>query len=176
MRGIVNELYLDDLREKTLRGQKGQKARGFMVGEATYGYRSVPVGEMRLDRRGRPRPDGYRMVIEPSEAPIVQRIFREFGEGKAIKSIVKWLNADVLPIRDHPPGPRSPRGPGRWFELVTMVDAIATNSNRCRAAFRVSSPRHTPAFSLPSYRRKGFTTQSVRNVHLRDRAGSPRNR
>jgi site-specific DNA recombinase len=44
MRGIVNELYLDDLREKTLRGQKGQKARGFIVGEATYGYRSVPVG------------------------------------------------------------------------------------------------------------------------------------
>src|SRR5262245_60275667 len=27
MRGIVNELYLDDLREKTLRGQKGQKAQ-----------------------------------------------------------------------------------------------------------------------------------------------------
>jgi site-specific DNA recombinase len=45
MRGIVNELYLDDLREKTLRGQKGQKARGFTVGEATYGYRSVPVGD-----------------------------------------------------------------------------------------------------------------------------------
>src|SRR5216684_2885168 len=56
MRGIINELYLDDLREKTLRGQKGQKARGFTVGEATYGYHSVPVGEMRVDRRGRPRP------------------------------------------------------------------------------------------------------------------------
>lgn len=31
--------YLDDLREKTLWGQLGQKARGFTVGEATYGYR-----------------------------------------------------------------------------------------------------------------------------------------
>jgi Resolvase, N terminal domain len=66
MRGIVNELYLDDLREKTLRGQKGQKARGFIVGESTYGYHSVPVGEMRVDRRGRPRPDGYRMVSIPT--------------------------------------------------------------------------------------------------------------
>ena len=47
MRGIVNELYLDDLREKTLRGQLGQKSRGFTVGEATYGYRSQPVGDMR---------------------------------------------------------------------------------------------------------------------------------
>lgn len=92
MRGIVNELYLDDLREKTLRGQKGQKARGFVVGESTYGYRSVPVGEMRVDRRGRPRPDGYRMVVEPAEAAIVQRVFTDFAEGKAITAIVKTLN------------------------------------------------------------------------------------
>lgn len=89
MRGIVNELYLDDLREKTLRGQKGQKASGFTVGEATYGYKSVPVGEMRVDRRGRPRPDGYRMTIEASEAEVVLRIFRDFGNGKAIKALVK---------------------------------------------------------------------------------------
>jgi site-specific DNA recombinase len=94
MRGIVNELYLDDLREKTLRGQKGQKARGFVVGESTYGYRSVPVGEMRVDRRGRPRPDGYRMVIEPREAAVVQRIFAAFVQGKAITAIVKALNTD----------------------------------------------------------------------------------
>src|SRR6266511_471969 len=84
MRGIVNELYLDDLREKTLRGQKGQKARGFTVGEATYGYRSEPVGEMRIDRRGRPRPDGYRMVPYPAEAEIVRRICCEFASGKAL--------------------------------------------------------------------------------------------
>jgi len=32
MRGIVNELYLDDLRDKTLRGQKGQKSRGCIEG------------------------------------------------------------------------------------------------------------------------------------------------
>jgi DNA invertase Pin-like site-specific DNA recombinase len=92
MRGIVNELYLDDLREKTLRGQKGQKARGFVVGERTYGYRSIPVGEMRVDRRGRPRPDGYKMVVDPSEAVVVQRVFTEFVEGKAITSIARRLN------------------------------------------------------------------------------------
>jgi len=96
MRGIVNELYLDDLREKTLRGQKGQKARGFTVGEATYGYHSVPVGEMRVDRRGRPRPDGYRMVIDPAEAEVVLRIFRDFGEGKAVKALTKELNIEEV--------------------------------------------------------------------------------
>src|SRR5262245_54737898 len=51
---------------------------------------------MRLDRRGRPRPDGYRMRIEPSEAQVVLRIFREFGNGKAVKSLVKELNAEEI--------------------------------------------------------------------------------
>jgi site-specific DNA recombinase len=99
MRGIVNELYLDDLRDKTLRGQLGQKARGFSVGEATYGYRSKPVGEMRIDRRGRPRPDGYRMVIDAGEATVVLRIFQNFAGGVGIKAIVKVLNADGVPGR-----------------------------------------------------------------------------
>src|SRR5262252_6797120 len=94
MRGIVNELYLDDLREKTLRGQIGQKVRGFVVGEATYGFRSQPAGEMRVDRRGRPRPDGYKMAIDPAEAGIVLRIFAEFVDGKAITAISRSLNAE----------------------------------------------------------------------------------
>ncbi len=33
MRGLINELYLDDLRKKTLRGLEGQKLRGFSAGE-----------------------------------------------------------------------------------------------------------------------------------------------
>jgi DNA invertase Pin-like site-specific DNA recombinase len=65
VRGIFNELQLTDLRKKTLRGQIGQKQRGFIVGEATFGYRSVPVGTVRMDKKGRPRPEGYRMTIEP---------------------------------------------------------------------------------------------------------------
>lgn len=99
MRGIVNELFLDDLREKTLRGQKGQKARGFSVGEATFGYRSEPVGEMRVDRRGRPRPEGYRMRPYPPEAEVVQKLFRDFAAGVSIKAIVADLNARGVPGR-----------------------------------------------------------------------------
>ena len=58
VRGIFNELQLRDLKKKTLRGQIGQKERGFAVGEKTFRYRSVPVGEMRVDKKGRPRPGG----------------------------------------------------------------------------------------------------------------------
>ena len=96
IRGIFNELQLQDLRKKTLRGQLGQKERGFFVGERTFGYRSVPVGEMRLDKKGRPRPDGYRMEIEPSEAEVVLRVFREFADGRPLTRIVKRLNEEGI--------------------------------------------------------------------------------
>src|SRR5262249_19594563 len=86
--------YLDDLREKTLRGQIGQKARGFVVGEATYGFRSQPAGGMRVDRRGRPRPDGYKMALDPAEPGMGRRICTEFVDGKAITAIAKGLNAE----------------------------------------------------------------------------------
>ena len=50
IRGIFNELQLSDLKKKTLRGQMGQKQRGFIAGEATFGYRSTPVGTVRMDK------------------------------------------------------------------------------------------------------------------------------
>ena len=71
IRGVFNELQLADLRKKTLRGQRGQKERGFFVGERTFGYKSVPVGTVRMDKKGRPRPEGYGMLVEPREAAIV---------------------------------------------------------------------------------------------------------
>ena len=96
VRGVFNELQLMDLRKKTLRGQIGQKQRGFIVGEATYGYRSMPVGEIRMDKKGRPRPEGYKMSVEPREAAVVLRVFQEFVEGKSESSIVKRLNAEGI--------------------------------------------------------------------------------
>src|SRR3972149_11455773 len=64
IRGIFNQFQLRDLKKKTLRGQMGQKQRGFIAGEATFGYRSTPVGTVRMDKKGRPRPDGYKMTVE----------------------------------------------------------------------------------------------------------------
>ncbi len=99
VRGIFNELQLTDLRKKTLRGQIGQKQRGFIVGEATFGYRSVPVGAVRMDKKGRPRPEGYRMVIEPREAAVVLRVFQEFADGHSESRIVRRLNEQSVPSR-----------------------------------------------------------------------------
>ena len=97
VRGIFNELQLRDLKKKTLRGQIGQKERGFFVGEKTFGYGSVPVGEMRMDKKGRPRPDGYKMEIEPTEAATVLRIFTAYADGSPLTRIVKTLNEESVP-------------------------------------------------------------------------------
>jgi site-specific DNA recombinase len=97
VRGIFNELQLRDLKKKTLRGQIGQKERGFFVGEKTFGYRSVPFGEMRMDKKGRPRPDGYKMEVEPTQAATVIRIFTSYADGMSRTQIVKTLNEENVP-------------------------------------------------------------------------------
>ena len=94
-----DQQFLRDLSKKTLRGQMGQKARGFFVGEATFGYRSRPCGEMRADKQGRLRPEGYTMEIEPLAAATVQRIFNEYADGKSLRRIVCGLNAEGVPSR-----------------------------------------------------------------------------
>lgn len=97
VRGIFNELQLRDLKKKTLRGQIGQKERGFFVGEKTFGYRSVPVGEMRMDKKGRPRPEGYGMEIEPKEAAVILRAFSSYADGQSLTQIVKTFNEESVP-------------------------------------------------------------------------------
>lgn len=135
MRGIVNELYLDDLREKTLRGQLGQKARGFTVGEATYGYRSQPVGEIRVDRRGRPRPEGYRMAIDAGEATVIRRIFQSFADGKSIRSIVCELNDE---------GIRGRRSLGRGWSPATVSRILKNEKYIGRWTWNRSETRRDP--------------------------------
>ena len=97
VRGIFNELQLRDLKKKTLRGQRGQKERGFFVGEKTFGYRSVAVGEIRMDKKGRPRPEGYAMEIEPAQAAVILRIFTSYADGLPLTKIVKTLNEENVP-------------------------------------------------------------------------------
>ncbi len=98
-RGIINELYLTDLKKKTHRGQMGQVLRGFSVGSRGYGYTTVPEGESKYDKKGRLRADGFRLVIIPEEARVIQRIFQEFIEGKAVTKITKQLNQDRVPTK-----------------------------------------------------------------------------
>ena len=101
-RGLVNELYLDDLREKTHRGLAGQFDRGFSAGGRSYGYRSVQDGT------------GRRLVINEDEAAIVREVYERYGAGESARAIAHRLNARGVP---------SARG-GTWA-VSAMVGAVA---------------------------------------------------
>lgn len=96
IRGFMNELYLDDLKKKTMRGLEGQKLRGFSAGESVYGYSTHPVGELKLNKKGVARYEGRVHKINVEEAEIVKRIFKEFIDGKSIYKIVEGLNKDKV--------------------------------------------------------------------------------
>ena len=92
VRGLINELYLDDLRHKTHRGQEGQVARGFLAGGKSYGYNIV-----KTDKGSRPE-------INEQEAKQVKWIFSRYAEGWSVQKIAAELNRQGIP---------SPRG-GTW--------------------------------------------------------------
>jgi site-specific DNA recombinase len=73
MRGLMNELYLDDLREKTHRGLHGQALAGNNTGGRAYGYRHVAIEHpSRLDPHGRPVVEAVRREIDPEQAAVIR--------------------------------------------------------------------------------------------------------
>ncbi|MGB5198239.1 MAG: recombinase family protein [Candidatus Deferrimicrobium sp.] len=96
LQGMINERFLADLREKTLRGMKGRKNEGYFVGERTFGFESIPSEKVRLDNRGKEKPAGALMQINEAEAEVVRRVFREYADGQSILSIIKRLNEEGI--------------------------------------------------------------------------------
>jgi site-specific DNA recombinase len=91
VKSLLADLYLDDLRDKTLRGLEGRALAGFATGQVPYGYRTAA----RSDRSG--RPVGNEIVIEKNAAAIVRRIFQEYRDGAAYYWIARGLNHDAVP-------------------------------------------------------------------------------
>lgn len=48
-KSLMSEMYLDDLRYKTLRGLEGRALQGFATGNVAYGFHTVPVTNDRGD-------------------------------------------------------------------------------------------------------------------------------
>src|SRR4051812_27324086 len=88
-KGTMNALFLKDLAEKTHRGLRGRIEDGKSAGGLCYGYRVVKAfngGSVTTGER----------EIEPTEAPIVERIFRDFVAGLSPKQIAKNLNRENI--------------------------------------------------------------------------------
>lgn len=91
LKGLMGELFLADLAQKTRRGQGARVRAGAIGGGRSYGYAPVP---------GKP---GELTIVE-AEAAIVRRIFSEFATGRTTREIAASLNAQ---------GIAGPRG-GPW--------------------------------------------------------------
>lgn len=85
MRGIINEVYLDDLREKTHRGLAGQVSRGMHAGGLSYGYRTVAVE------------GGHQLAINEEQAEWVRWIFAHYADGWSCQRIAHELNRLGVP-------------------------------------------------------------------------------
>jgi site-specific DNA recombinase len=82
LRGLMSELFLTDLADKTHRGLKGRALAGSSAGGLPYGYSVAGVG-------GR--------AIDPAKAEVVRRIFAEFLQGRSARAIAAGLNVDRIP-------------------------------------------------------------------------------
>lgn len=93
VRGLINEIYLDDLREKTHRGMVGQVLKGNNAGGRTYGFRNVPIEDKsRKDEYGRPVIVAVRRKINPEQAKVVRQIFELYADGNSDRWIAYELN------------------------------------------------------------------------------------
>ncbi len=124
-KAIMNDAYLDDLRERTLRGLQGRFVRGLHTGGRIYGYRSAPVLDPngRLDSAGKPLQLGAELFIDSEEAEVVRRIFTWFGDGISLRAIACRLNADGVSF----PGQPGQRGLKRKGWALSAVRVILKN-------------------------------------------------
>lgn len=98
MRGLMNEIYLDDLRDKTHRGLVGRVLKKMSAGGKAYGYKRVPIeNPSKLDPNGRPTIDGVRWKINEEQAKIVVMMFEWYASGKSPRSIAGELNRLGVP-------------------------------------------------------------------------------
>jgi DNA invertase Pin-like site-specific DNA recombinase len=80
LRGLMGELYLDDLAKKTHRGLEGQFLKGYSAGAKPYGYNLIPDG------------NGSKLAINNEQAQWIRYIFKRYSEGAAARQIATELN------------------------------------------------------------------------------------
>ncbi|MGJ5181779.1 recombinase family protein [Bradyrhizobium oligotrophicum] len=90
LKGTMNALFLKDLAAKTHRGLRGRVEGGKSGGGLCYGYRVIK----KLDERG-DRIRGDR-EIDPAQANVIRRIFRDFVSGMSPRAIAIKLNAEGI--------------------------------------------------------------------------------
>lgn len=98
MKGLMNEIFLDDLRDKTKRGMIGQVVKGFHGGGRSYGYRLEPeYHPTQKNPYGEPCRIGTRLAIDNKQARVVRFIFEQYADGMSPAKITDELNRQGVP-------------------------------------------------------------------------------
>ena len=98
VKGLMNDIYLDDLKEKVHRGLSGQIHRGYSAGGKPYGYDKSPdYDPVKKDAYGRAAVIGINYMINEEKAETVRQIFTWYADGWDIKRIVNELNKLGIP-------------------------------------------------------------------------------
>jgi site-specific DNA recombinase len=136
-KGLMNEMFLDDLRAKVHRGLEGQAIKGRWCGGRPYGYWLRAITDpSRLDAYGNPSKIGTTLVIDPAQAAIVRQIFERFAGGESCTSIARDLNARGVAS----PGStwrRTTRRNSGWMGSgvrVILVNPLYTGAQRWNAS------------------------------------------
>jgi len=89
-KSMMAEWYIDELRDRTLRGLEGRALAGFATGGLPFGFKTVP----RTDDRGRICRD---IVIDEEAAKIIRRIFGLYLDGQSLMKLAYLLNREGIP-------------------------------------------------------------------------------
>jgi DNA invertase Pin-like site-specific DNA recombinase len=94
MKGLMNELFIDDLREKVHRGMSGQALAKRWCGSRPYGYKLKALRDpSRLDAYGEQAKIGTVLEVDEGKACIVREIFTLNADGQSPGAIAALLNA-----------------------------------------------------------------------------------
>jgi site-specific DNA recombinase len=104
----------------------------------------VPVGATRLDKKGRPRPDGYKFEVLPREAPVVLRVFQAYAQGLSVIRIVRMLNAEAVPGRMRTSKGWSPATVSRLLDNEKYIGRWVWNKQEARRDPRTGRRRQFP--------------------------------
>lgn len=116
-KGLMNDIFLDDLKDKTHRGMAGQALKGYSCGSRVYGYKRVPIEDAtKKDDWGRPVIVAVKREIDEEKARWVRQMFQWYADGKSLRWIARELNRLRVPT----PGAQDRRTrpstiTGLWF-------------------------------------------------------------
>lgn len=97
-KGLMNEIFLDDLRERVHRGLSGVAMKHYWTGGRPYGYRLIPVVDpTQKDQYGQPARIGTKLELDQVQAEIVREIFQSYAQGASYLAIARELNARGVP-------------------------------------------------------------------------------